>query len=94
MAGAEAVSTNFFHGCVFALLNRRPFIAAPSAYRLNKVRDLLRGLGAERHMVLSEEDDSGIAQRLDGPPAAVVQARIRYLREQSRAFLRDALGAS
>lgn len=94
MAGAEAVASNFFHGCVFALLNRRPFIAAPSAYRLNKVRDLLRGLGAERHMVLSEEDDRRIAQRLDGPPGAVVQARIRRLREQSGAFLRDALAAA
>lgn len=94
MAGADAVVTNFFHGCVFALLNRRPFIAAPSAYRFNKVRDLMRGLGAERHMVLSPEDDRCVAQRLDGPPTDVVQARIRRLREQSAAFLRDALAAA
>ena len=91
MAGAEAVVTNFFHGCIFALLNQRPFATVPSAYRFNKVRDLMSSLGAERHMVLSEEDVRTLAQRLDSPPASAVQARIRQLRDRSAAFLRDAL---
>ncbi|MFL6734131.1 MAG: polysaccharide pyruvyl transferase family protein, partial [Sphingomicrobium sp.] len=31
MAGASAVITNFFHGCVFALLNEKPFATTPTA---------------------------------------------------------------
>src|SRR5690606_8392195 len=45
MTGAAAIVTNFFHGCVFALLGMTPFICAPSAYRSNKVRDLMHMLG-------------------------------------------------
>jgi hypothetical protein len=36
MARAEAVATNFFHGCVFALLNDTPFVCETSAYRRNR----------------------------------------------------------
>lgn len=38
MAGATAVATNFFHGCVFALRHGRPFVCEESQYRSNKVR--------------------------------------------------------
>ncbi|PNQ04888.1 polysaccharide pyruvyl transferase family protein [Sphingobium sp. SA916] len=91
MAGADAVVTNFFHGCVFALLNGRPFVTAPSAYRMNKVRDLLWELGAEGHMILPEDDDRVVARSLDEPPASAVQQRIDRLRAQSGDFLRRAL---
>ena len=38
VAGAQAVVTNFFHGCIFALLNGKPWAAAPSTYRSIKDR--------------------------------------------------------
>ena len=91
MAGAQGVVTNFFHGCVFALLTRRPFVTAPSAYRFNKVRDLMHGLGAQRHMLTEAADDRLYAQLLDKPPEDPVQQRIEGLRQRSTAFLRHAL---
>src|SRR5437868_3172780 len=51
MAGAQAVITNFFHGCVFAILNGKPCAAVPSDYRVIKIPDLARMLGAERHVI-------------------------------------------
>ncbi|EZP73925.1 Polysaccharide pyruvyl transferase [Sphingomonas paucimobilis] len=91
MAGAEGVVTNFFHGCVFALLNRRPFLTAPTPYRFHKVRDLMRALGAGRHMVSEDQDASAYDRLLTEPMDAAVQDRIAALRHRSAAFLNDAL---
>src|SRR5690606_23695880 len=49
MGAAGGVVTNFFHGCVFALANDKPFVTAPSAYRANKVTALAQTVGAARH---------------------------------------------
>ncbi|MFC7544698.1 polysaccharide pyruvyl transferase family protein [Siccirubricoccus deserti] len=54
MANARAVATNFFHGCVFALLNAKPFVCAPSEYRSNKVAALVATVGAHDHLVTQE----------------------------------------
>jgi exopolysaccharide biosynthesis predicted pyruvyltransferase EpsI len=51
MADAAAVVTNFFHGCIFSLLNAKPFACVSSPYRANKVSDLIQLLSAERHLV-------------------------------------------
>lgn len=45
IASSAAMVTNFFHGCLFALLNAKPFACAVSPYRMNKVRDLTSALG-------------------------------------------------
>ncbi|MFZ5784662.1 MAG: polysaccharide pyruvyl transferase family protein [Pseudomonadota bacterium] len=87
MAGARAVVTNFFHGCVFALLNRKPFVCVPSPYRFNKVRDLAALLGAQGHLAGEE-----LAVRLSEPPAESIYRRIAELRQQSGAYLGRALG--
>lgn len=90
IAGAAAVVTNFFHGCVFAVLNAKPFACAASAYRANKLRDLTVTLGAERHLVW--EDAPGmIADALDQPLDAEVGRRLGTLRVQSSAYLSAAL---
>src|SRR5438128_9147989 len=47
MAAAQAVVTNFFHGCVFALLHGKPWVSYPSDYRSIKIPDLAATLGAE-----------------------------------------------
>jgi hypothetical protein len=89
MAGAAAVATNFFHGCVFALLNRRPLACVPSAYRSNKIHDLTSALGAERHLV--DEDSSGLLYSglLELQPE--IAANLADLRTDSTAFLAHAL---
>lgn len=91
MAGASSVITNFFHGGVFALLNRKPFISAPTAYRFNKVRDLAGALGMEHRLVTSETPRRRIAELLGAPPEIGVTDRIDELRDRSSGFLDAAL---
>ena len=92
IAGADAVATNFFHGCVFALHHRRPFVSAPSAYRFNKVRDLTRALGAERHMVTEGTPGATYTDLLGAPLDPTIGARIAAMRARSSAYLASALG--
>lgn len=91
MAGAAAVVTNFFHGCVFALLNARPFVSVLSDYRSNKVRDLLTRLGAERHLASEASDEDYYESVLSGPLDPAIQDRIATLRRDSDAYLTRAL---
>jgi hypothetical protein len=92
IAAADAVATNFFHGCVFALHHRRPFVSAPSAYRFNKVRDLTRSLGAERHMVSETSSAAEFDALLDEPLDPAIADRITAQRRRSSAYLASVLG--
>jgi hypothetical protein len=87
MAGARAVITNFFHGCVFALVNGKPFVTAPSDYRFNKVRDLVAALGAERHMVSPASGQDDYRQILGDRLDPAIGHSIARLRVQSDAYL-------
>lgn len=91
MANAEAVVTNFFHGCVFALVNQRPFVTAPSPYRFNKVRDLMRALETDGRVVTREADARTYARLLAEPIDPFVEERIAQLRSRSADFLDRAL---
>ena len=87
MAGAAAVATNFFHGCVFALLNEKPFVCASSPYRSNKVQDLLRRVETPAHLVTEAMPASDFARALDEPLPPAVASRVAALREQSARYL-------
>ena len=91
MAGASAVVTNFFHGCVFALINGKPLVTAPSRYRFNKVRDLSAKLGLDR-VVTETTPAERVAALLETRIEAAVFDRIAALRRSSAAFLGAALG--
>jgi len=94
MAGARAVATNFFHGCVFALRNAKPFVCETSPYRSAKLQGLMAKIGGEKHLLpegapaaayqecLSEALDPGILQKME------------RLRRSSNAFLDRALSLS
>jgi hypothetical protein len=88
IARASSVVTNFFHGCVFALLNDKPFACATSPYRLNKVRDLTQSLGAQHHLL---RDGHGIDAVLDTPLSETIQRRLDHLREASSDYLQSVL---
>lgn len=92
VANAEAVATNFFHGCVFALHHQRPFVSAPSAYRFNKVRDLTRSIGAERHLVAEDASPALFDELLDEPLDPAIGERIAGHRVRSGAYLASVLG--
>lgn len=90
MAGASAVITNFFHGCIFALMNGKPFACAPSEYRFNKVRDLAASLGAE-HRIVTRKTAGELAELLGQPSGTEVTERVAQYRRQSDEFLDAAL---
>lgn len=92
MGEAAAIATNYFHGCVFALHHRRPFVCAPSDYRMNKVRDLTVEVGAERHLIAPDAPDSVFDELLGTPLDAVIEDRIVALRERSNRYLETVLG--
>jgi hypothetical protein len=87
MAGAGAIVTNFFHGCVFALLNGKPFISATSPYRSNKITALTANLGAARHLVDEHTPAADYRLLLDRPLNADIPRRISRLRDRSRRYL-------
>ena len=91
MAGAAAVITNFFHGCVFALINGKPFVTAPSDYRFNKVRDLVAALGADAHMVSEATEPSSYESLLSLPLDPSIERQIASLRAVSEAYLDEVL---
>jgi hypothetical protein len=91
VAGARAVVTNFFHGCVFALRNARPLVCETTPYRSIKVRNLLGLLGGEQHLVGEDTPAAEYERRLCEPPSAEVLQRIIALRQQSEAYLQRAL---
>ena len=91
MASARAVITNFFHGCVFALVNARPFVSALADYRVNKVRDLIARVGAERRLVSGDSPPSAVAAALDDPLEPEIANRLSGLRRRSESWLDLAL---
>lgn len=91
VAGAAAVVTNFFHGCVFALVNGKPWLSSPSAYRSIKIPDLAALLGAERRLVDEHTPAAKFSELLDTPVFTDVTSRISDLREHSHAYLDAAL---
>jgi hypothetical protein len=91
MARAEAVATNFFHGCVFALRRATPFACELSPYRTHKLEDLLTAVGGGRHLVGEETPADAYAERLEEPVEPAVLRRIDALRASGDAYLDAAL---
>jgi hypothetical protein len=91
MSGARAVVTNFFHGSVFALLNGRPWVAAPSDYRSIKLSGLVSLVGAHERLISQCTSPAELHDLLATPPDRSVGERISALRESSNTFLDAAL---
>lgn len=91
MAGAQAVITNFFHGCVFALLNGKPWASAPSDYRSIKIPDLAATLGAQHRLVDEATPEGRLSELLETPLQPEVAANIERARARSAEYLDAAL---
>ena len=82
--------TNFFHGCIFALKERKPFACVTTPYRAHKVRDLTALIGASDRLV-AECAVATLPRLLCEQPAPAIFRRIADLRRQSDAYLDRAL---
>jgi Polysaccharide pyruvyl transferase len=91
MAGARALITNFFHGCVFALVNGKPWATVPSDYRSIKIPDLVATLDTEDRVVDEHTPEPQLWHLLDTPALPHVDSRIEQCRERSDAYLDAAL---
>lgn len=91
IASAEAVATNFFHGCVFSLINSKPFACESTAYRNIKVQDLMKTIGGEKHLISSEDLTNSVETILSEPLKPQIQQKIEFLRRASEEFLFSAL---
>ena len=91
MARAEAVATNFFHGCVFALRSAKPFACETSPYRNQKIWNLLAAVGGERHLITENTPGAELNAHLCAPVQPCIMAKIAQLRELSSAYLNQAL---
>jgi hypothetical protein len=91
MAGARAVATNFFHGCVFALRHATPFVCEMLTNRSIKVQNLTTVVGAESHLMTRESSMAAYDERLSQPLDAVIQRRLNELRLASAAYLGSVL---
>jgi hypothetical protein len=91
VAGARAVVTNFFHGCVFALVNGKPWVAAPSDYRVIKIPDLASTVSAEHRIVNEATPQAELSELLDTPMLPDVADRIAERRVSSAEYLDAAL---
>lgn len=91
MGGAEAVLTNFFHGCVFSLVNEKPFACVLSDYRSHKLGDLTSMLGAEHHVIAPGNAEKQMEALLAEPLSSFIGRRVAGLRHSSEAFLAHVL---
>jgi hypothetical protein len=91
IARAEAVATNFFHGCVFALCHAKPFVCERSPYRSVKVWNLMAAVGGESHLLPEEASSAAFEAGLGEPLEADILDRIASLRSRSEAYLDRAL---
>lgn len=89
IAAAEAVATNFFHGCVFSLVNDKPFACVLSDYRSNKLLDLTAAVGARQNVIFEETPPSHLDRALGDAPGSLASRRIAILRRNSSTYLQD-----
>jgi hypothetical protein len=88
---SKAVITNFFHGCIFSLINHKSFVCETSAYRSNKIQDLMKSLDAEKHLLNSIQSDDQFEELLMKPADEKVYDTINRLRRDSKEWLDQAL---
>lgn len=88
---ASFVCTTSFHGTIFALKNRKPFLTFVPDWRSERLADLLNRYGLINRLLLEDTADavaSAVAQEIDYDATSIMIARDA---EGSIAFLRAAL---
>lgn len=88
---STAVATNFFHGCVFALKNQKPFVCESSHYRSNKIDSLLKMIGGEHHFMNDEKPYATCHQLLSENLNKNFYEKLKTVSQRSTAFLKRAI---
>jgi hypothetical protein len=91
MAHADAVATNFFHGCVFALHHVKPFVCETSPYRRQKLQGLMATIGGETYLLTAATPSAVYDAHLGAPLEPAMLQKLDRLRHTSQAYLNQAL---
>lgn len=91
MAQAQAVATNFFHGCVFALRNAKPFVCETTPYRRFKLEGLMAKVGGSGYLLPEGTPAAVYDACLSAPLDPAILQKIDKLRVTSNAYLDRAL---
>lgn len=90
LEGADYVITNSFHGTVFSILYKKPFISMLHSETGSRTIDLLEGLGLSSHILEDAKDFKDMGQFSIEDPWQL-QRKLEELRQESMHFLRQAL---
>lgn len=93
IAQAEVVVTNFFHGCVFSLINSKPFVCETTSYRNHKILDLMDKVGTHNRVISEETPVEEFNLLLNEAPGAVVEKKIAHWQSKAEKWLVKALAA-
>ncbi len=92
IAGARFVYTNSYHGTLFSIKHRRPFLTYTSEqYRQHRILDVAQRLGVESWAVGSVSEAKAKNAFETSPDFCHIHARLDHYRSQSLDFLQDAL---
>lgn len=92
---AKFVVTDSFHGCVFSILFRKPFIAIGNSGRgLTRFTSLLECFGLEDRLLLPNPAGGSNTPPIDEPDWSSVESRLDARRRESLSFLARSLRRS
>jgi hypothetical protein len=89
---AEAVVTNFFHGCIFSIRNEKPFVCETSPYRTTKINDLMSRIEGSEHIMNEYTSAEVFNNCMEQPNYARMNQNLEALRKTSNEYLDQALG--
>lgn len=91
IAQSRGVVTNFFHGCIFAINNNKPFVSETSSYRSHKVKDLMERASSVKHIITEKTTAAHYNACMSKPLDNNINLNIEYLRNISNTWLKEAL---
>ena len=89
MRHADFVCTNSFHGVCFSLLNRKNFVALPTARGQARIEDILQTAGLSERLIKSEEELECIVGQ--NVKYDIVIEKLTKAKEHSLFFLQESL---
>lgn len=96
LKNADFIVTDSFHGCVFSILFKKPFVAIANVDRgIDRFQTLFDSLGIEHRIVFNSSD---YLKRMEELHASIdydsIYERLRFMRKKSLLFLEDALNGT
>jgi len=90
---ARFVCTTYYHGLIFSILARKPFLLFSTSTRATKTLDLTQRLGLDDRVVSSDSSSGSLPNYLDDLDYSPLESGIELQTGRSLAFLERALSS-